>query len=345
MTLDDLFAFKRVGDPQISPDGKQVVYQVTTVDLDANKTSTNLWVAATDGKTPPRQLTTSSKRDRHPRWSPDGKQHPLRVEPLGRDAALGHRPDGRRGPAAHHHRTGAVQRHLVAGRQARRVRLGGLPGVQREAVRRERQAEQGEGGGGREEPGQGEGVHQALLPPLGRLRRATSGSTCSSCRRDGGEPRRRDPGDRDAYPTSTTFSVGDDFTFTPGRQAPRLHRRAGEGRGVEHQLRPLPRVDDNTSPQVGDADEGQHGRRQLAAVLPGRQEAGLPRPEEGRATRRTSGTFMVADVNPDGIVGREAANRHGARWTGSVERVRLGRPDDELAVRPPTSERTRLSSR
>src|SRR5262249_52180728 len=30
-----------------------------------------------------------------------------------------------------------------------------------------------------------------------------------------GEPRDLTPGDRDAYPTSTTFSVGDDFTFSP----------------------------------------------------------------------------------------------------------------------------------
>src|SRR3954468_21319485 len=74
MKVADLFAFQRVADPQISPDGKSVVYQVGTVDLDANKTSTNLWVAAVDGKTPPRRLTTSTKSDRHPRWSPDGKQ-------------------------------------------------------------------------------------------------------------------------------------------------------------------------------------------------------------------------------------------------------------------------------
>ena len=37
MKVDDLFKFKRVADPQISPDGKQVVYVVGTVDLDANK--------------------------------------------------------------------------------------------------------------------------------------------------------------------------------------------------------------------------------------------------------------------------------------------------------------------
>src|SRR5204863_4558849 len=32
---------------------------------------------------------------------------------------------------------------------------------------------------------------------------------------DGGAPRDVTPGNRDANPTSTTFSAGDDFTFTP----------------------------------------------------------------------------------------------------------------------------------
>ena len=73
MTLDDLFKLKRIADPQISPDGKQVVYQVTEItDVAANKKHTHLWLAAADGKTPPRQLTSSEKADTHPRWSPDG---------------------------------------------------------------------------------------------------------------------------------------------------------------------------------------------------------------------------------------------------------------------------------
>ena len=75
MTLDDLFAFKRVADPQIAPDGTQVVYQVTEItDVATNKKHTHLWHAATDGKTPPRQLTSSGKADTHPRWSPDGSK-------------------------------------------------------------------------------------------------------------------------------------------------------------------------------------------------------------------------------------------------------------------------------
>src|SRR5207244_3091460 len=73
MTLDDLFKFKRVSDPQVSPDGRTVVYVVATVDLASNKISSNLWLAPAAGGEP-RQLTTTDKKDRHPRWSPDGRQ-------------------------------------------------------------------------------------------------------------------------------------------------------------------------------------------------------------------------------------------------------------------------------
>ena len=75
MQVDDLFKFKRVASPRISPDGKLVVYQLTTVSLEANKSSTALWVAATDGKTPPKQLLDpAGKKDTNPRWAPDGKR-------------------------------------------------------------------------------------------------------------------------------------------------------------------------------------------------------------------------------------------------------------------------------
>src|SRR5579871_2152657 len=72
MQADDLFRFKRVGEPQVSPDGSTVVYVVATVDLPANKTTSNLWLASAHTEAPPRRLTTAPKKDRHPRWSPDG---------------------------------------------------------------------------------------------------------------------------------------------------------------------------------------------------------------------------------------------------------------------------------
>src|SRR5258708_4421172 len=73
MIIDDLFRFKRVADPQISSDGAWVAYSLTTVDLPANRTTTNIWLASTrdDNR---RQLTSTTKHDRHPRWSPDGKR-------------------------------------------------------------------------------------------------------------------------------------------------------------------------------------------------------------------------------------------------------------------------------
>jgi dipeptidyl aminopeptidase/acylaminoacyl peptidase len=73
MALDDLFCFKRVSDPQISPDGKTVAYVLTTVDLPGNKSSSSIWLASTSPGTP-RPLTNTTKKDSHPRWSPDGKR-------------------------------------------------------------------------------------------------------------------------------------------------------------------------------------------------------------------------------------------------------------------------------
>jgi dipeptidyl aminopeptidase/acylaminoacyl peptidase len=74
ITLDDMFAFKRVSDPQISPDGKWVAYVVGEVDKEANKIPTSIWLAATNGASEPKRLTHApGKKDSHPRWRPDGK--------------------------------------------------------------------------------------------------------------------------------------------------------------------------------------------------------------------------------------------------------------------------------
>ncbi|MEW6062516.1 MAG: S9 family peptidase, partial [Bacteroidota bacterium] len=72
MQLDDLFTTQRVSDPQLSPDGKTIAYVVTVVDKAANKTNSDIWLIPVTGGTAS-QLTNSPKHDRHPRWSPDGK--------------------------------------------------------------------------------------------------------------------------------------------------------------------------------------------------------------------------------------------------------------------------------
>ena len=75
MTIDDLYQFKRVDSPSISPDGKQVVYQVGSVDFDKNKTFNTLMIVPTDGSTEPKALlqTPEGKSDHSPRFAPDGK--------------------------------------------------------------------------------------------------------------------------------------------------------------------------------------------------------------------------------------------------------------------------------
>jgi dipeptidyl aminopeptidase/acylaminoacyl peptidase len=73
LQLDDLFRFHRVSDPQVSPDGRSVAFVVTDVLKDENRTNSDIWLIAADGSGVPRKLTSSPKHDRHPRWSPDGK--------------------------------------------------------------------------------------------------------------------------------------------------------------------------------------------------------------------------------------------------------------------------------
>ena len=72
LKIDDLFAIKDVRDPQISPDGNWVVYVLSSVDIKADKSATDIWMISFDGKTN-RQITFSPDNESSPRWSPDGK--------------------------------------------------------------------------------------------------------------------------------------------------------------------------------------------------------------------------------------------------------------------------------
>src|SRR5262245_56450930 len=72
MTVDDLLAVKGVSDPQISPDGRWVVYVASELDRKAGKSNSDLWLVPVDGGEP-RRLTTAEAIDDHPRFSPDGK--------------------------------------------------------------------------------------------------------------------------------------------------------------------------------------------------------------------------------------------------------------------------------
>jgi len=71
LTAMDVFNLQFAGDPQISPDGKRIVYVRQFSDVMNDKRESNLWVINTDG-TEDRALTNGNYSDSSPRWSPDG---------------------------------------------------------------------------------------------------------------------------------------------------------------------------------------------------------------------------------------------------------------------------------
>jgi len=73
MEFDDVMKLKAVGSPQISPDGKWVVYTVNAADMKEDAYNSDLWLVSAAGG-PPKQLTNHPKNDSAPQWSPDGKR-------------------------------------------------------------------------------------------------------------------------------------------------------------------------------------------------------------------------------------------------------------------------------
>src|SRR5579862_3032962 len=71
-TFEDMMKLKRVGDPQVSPDGKWVIFSVVDVDLAANTKTPHIWIVPTAGGGET-EIISDQDADR-PRWAPDGKR-------------------------------------------------------------------------------------------------------------------------------------------------------------------------------------------------------------------------------------------------------------------------------
>jgi dipeptidyl aminopeptidase/acylaminoacyl peptidase len=71
LSVEDLWAIKRIGSPTLSPDGGLACAPVTTYDMEKNEGRTELWLFPTDGGRA-RRLTAGDK-DSEPSWSPDGR--------------------------------------------------------------------------------------------------------------------------------------------------------------------------------------------------------------------------------------------------------------------------------
>ncbi|AMV29954.1 Prolyl tripeptidyl peptidase precursor [Gemmata sp. SH-PL17] len=214
MKVEDLFAFNRAAAPQISPDGKTVVYQVTTVDLAANKSSTALWLAPADGKGEPKQLTDpKGKKDMNPRWSPDGERvlfestrsGSAQLWVLTADGAVKQITDISTGAGSG---IWAPDGKSVAFVSSVYPEFSEKPFAESNKLNKEKDDEI------EKSPVKAKTFSRLFYRHwddyVGDKRQHLF-----VCKIDGTNCRDVTPGDRDANPTSTTFSSGDDFTFTP----------------------------------------------------------------------------------------------------------------------------------
>jgi dipeptidyl aminopeptidase/acylaminoacyl peptidase len=217
MQVDDLFKFKRVADPQISPDGKWVVYSVATIeDVGKNKSSSNLWLASTDGKTR-RQLTTTEKKDRQPRWSPDGKSILFVSTRSGSPQLWIIDLDG--GEARQLTKISTGVSDPTWSRDGKRIafvsavwpEFSDKPFKESDKLNQEKMDEQ-----------ESSPVKVRVFKRLFFRHwdeyvedKRQHLFVCDMDHGKAGEPRDVTPGDHDAFPTSTTFSSSVDYTFSP----------------------------------------------------------------------------------------------------------------------------------
>ncbi|HLN31567.1 MAG TPA: S9 family peptidase [Gemmataceae bacterium] len=216
LTVEDLFRFKRVADPQISPDGKAVSYTLTMVDLPGNRTTTNIWLASTEIGDP-RPLTNGTKHDRHPRWSPDGAQILFESDRSGENQLWVidvHGGEARQLTTIASEAGNGIwspDGKAIAFVSAVYPEYSDKPFKESNALNKQRKED------------------AAKNPVKARVFTKLFYRHWDDWVEDkrqhlfvipaaGGEPRDVTPGDRDANPTSDTFSAGDDFTFSPDGQ-------------------------------------------------------------------------------------------------------------------------------
>ena len=72
LSAEKMWSLARLGDVDISADGKLAVVAVTRFDVEENRAATDLWLLATDGRSS-RQLTSDKGAESSPTFSPDGK--------------------------------------------------------------------------------------------------------------------------------------------------------------------------------------------------------------------------------------------------------------------------------
>ena len=213
MEIEDLFRLQRISDPQLSPEGKWLVYVVGSPNLEKNTFSSALWLTSAQGGKP-RPLTTANKKDRHPRWSPDGKQILFESNRSGKVQLWLIPIDGGEARQLTNLSTGAFNGlwspdgKWIAFVSSVLPQFSDKPFRESDALNKKTLEEKEK--------------NPVKARVFTRLFFRHWDSHVEDQRQHlfiipatGGEPRDLTPGDRDGYPNSTTFSVGDDFTFSP----------------------------------------------------------------------------------------------------------------------------------
>ena len=74
MTIEDLLVAPRVADPQLSPDGRSVLFLHTTTDGASGRRNADIHIVPADGSGEAKPLISGERSENTPRWSPDGKR-------------------------------------------------------------------------------------------------------------------------------------------------------------------------------------------------------------------------------------------------------------------------------
>lgn len=72
MTPETLWKLKRISDPQLSPSGQQLLYNLRSFDVDANKGNSDIWLYDFMSKTS-KVIAAEPENESSARWSADGK--------------------------------------------------------------------------------------------------------------------------------------------------------------------------------------------------------------------------------------------------------------------------------
>ena len=112
-THEDIWLMKRVGAPQVSPDGRWIVVSVIEPAYDDNAQLSDLWLIDTTARHSSRRLTSTRRPESGVTWSPDSRRIVFSAQRDNDDAAadLFARPSRRRRSAAPDEPVGRRARH------------------------------------------------------------------------------------------------------------------------------------------------------------------------------------------------------------------------------------------